>query len=74
VVSVLVGDPGRAFEAAGLLRDAGVRVGCFRPPSVPDGVSRLRFTARADLTDADVARAAEATASALASLGAATPA
>ena len=32
----------------------GVRVGCFRPPSVPDGVSRLRLTARADLTDADV--------------------
>ena len=32
----------------------GVRVGCFRPPSVPDGVSRLRLTARADLTDADL--------------------
>ena len=29
-----------------------MRVGCFRPPSVPDGVSRLRLTARADLTDA----------------------
>ncbi|WP_425528004.1 hypothetical protein [Yinghuangia seranimata] len=39
--------------------DAGVRVGCFRPPSVPDGISRLRLAARADLTDADVARALE---------------
>ncbi|MFD1213645.1 8-amino-7-oxononanoate synthase, partial [Arthrobacter sp. GCM10027362] len=31
------------------LEEAGVLVGCFRPPSVPDGVSRLRLTARADL-------------------------
>jgi 8-amino-7-oxononanoate synthase len=40
-------------------------VGCFRPPSVPDAGSRLRFTARADLTDADLDRAASATATAL---------
>ena len=40
-------------------RSAGVWVGCFRPPSVPDGISRLRLTARADLTDADVDRAVE---------------
>ncbi len=69
VVSVLVGDPGRAVQAAADLRDDGIRVGCFRPPSVPDGVSRLRFTARADLTDADVARAVVATRAALAPAG-----
>ncbi len=28
-----------------------VRVGCFRPPSVPDGVSRLRLTVNAGLPD-----------------------
>lgn len=65
VVSVLVGDPGRAAAAAAALREDGVQVGCFRPPSVPDGVSRLRFTARADLTEADVSRAAQATSTAL---------
>jgi 8-amino-7-oxononanoate synthase len=48
--------PGLAAERAARLLAAGVRVGCFRPPSVPDGVSRLRLTARADLADADLAR------------------
>jgi len=57
VVSVLVGDAGRAADAAAAALAAGVRVGCFRPPSVPDGVSRLRLTARADLTDDEAARA-----------------
>ena len=37
--------------------EAGVLVGCFRPPSVPDKVSRLRLTARADLTEAELDRA-----------------
>lgn len=68
VVSVLVGDPGRALAVATALRDDGVLVGCFRPPSVPDGLSRLRFTARADLTDDDVARAGELTRKVLADL------
>jgi 8-amino-7-oxononanoate synthase len=60
VVSVLVGDPGRAADAAAALLADGVRVGCFRPPSVPDGISRLRLTARADLTDDEVAQATAA--------------
>ena len=37
----------------------GIRIGCFRPPSTPDGISRLRLTAHADHTDEDVARAAK---------------
>ncbi|HSA49971.1 MAG TPA: 8-amino-7-oxononanoate synthase, partial [Yinghuangia sp.] len=59
VASVLIGAPESAFEAARRSAEMGVRVGCFRPPSVPDGLSRLRLAARADLTDADVARALE---------------
>jgi 8-amino-7-oxononanoate synthase len=54
VVSLPMTSPTSAFEAAARLLDQGIRVGCFRPPSVPDGVSRLRLTARANLTDADV--------------------
>ena len=57
VVSVLIGDAGAAVAAAKACLERGVRVGCFRPPSVPDGRSRLRLTARADLTDADLDRA-----------------
>ncbi len=57
VTSVLVGSPADAVAAAERCRVQGVHVGCFRPPSVPDGISRLRLTARADLTDMDVERA-----------------
>jgi 8-amino-7-oxononanoate synthase len=56
VVSLPMSSPSTAVAAAAHLLGCGVRVGCFRPPSVPDGVSRLRLTARADLTDADLDR------------------
>lgn len=54
VVSVRAPSPEDAVAWAARCAERGVRVGCFRPPSVPDGVSRLRLTARADLTDAEV--------------------
>lgn len=60
VTSVILGDPDRTVAAAELCAEHGVRVGCFRPPSVPDGRSRLRLTARADLTDEDFARVSTA--------------
>ncbi|WP_163375404.1 8-amino-7-oxononanoate synthase [Dietzia sp. Alg238-R159] len=59
VVSVVLSDPARAVSAAGRCLELGVRVGCFRPPSVPEGTARLRLTARADLSDADLARASD---------------
>lgn len=59
VVSVRAPSPEQAVSWAQECRDAGVWVGCFRPPSVPDGISRLRLTARADLTEEELDRAAE---------------
>ncbi|MEU5162086.1 8-amino-7-oxononanoate synthase [Streptomyces sp. NPDC020875] len=57
VVSVRAPSPEAAVRWAADCRTAGLQVGCFRPPSVPDGVSRLRLTARADLTDEQIAAA-----------------
>ncbi|GAA4878327.1 8-amino-7-oxononanoate synthase [Kitasatospora terrestris] len=57
VVSVRAPGPEAAVRWAADCRTAGLAVGCFRPPSVPDGISRLRLTARADLTDTQIAEA-----------------
>jgi 8-amino-7-oxononanoate synthase len=57
VVSVRAPSPEQAVRWAADCRAAGLAVGCFRPPSVPDGISRLRLAARADLTGAEIERA-----------------
>lgn len=57
VISVRAPSPDDALEWSTRCREAGVIVGCFRPPSVPDQVSRLRLTVRADLTEAELDRA-----------------
>lgn len=55
VVSVVLGEAQVAYDAAQACRARGLDVGCFRPPSVPAGTSRLRLTARANLTDDELA-------------------
>ncbi|MHA6622030.1 8-amino-7-oxononanoate synthase [Pseudonocardia sp. DLS-67] len=55
VVAVVLGDPDVAVAAARRCAERGLRVGCFRPPSVPEGTSRLRLTARATVTAAELA-------------------
>lgn len=53
VLSVPMPSPYVAIAAQAECLEHGVRVGCFRPPSVPDGVSRLRITTNAGVpTDA----------------------
>ncbi|MEU0782084.1 8-amino-7-oxononanoate synthase [Streptomyces sp. NPDC006173] len=59
VVSVRAPSPERALSWAADCREAGLAVGCFRPPSVPDGVSRLRLTARADLSEEQIEHAVD---------------
>lgn len=59
VVAVRAPSPESAVAWAAACRAEGLAVGCFRPPSVPDGVSRLRLTARCDLTDAEVVGAVD---------------
>lgn len=57
VVSIPMPSPQAAVAAARDCYAAGVRVAAFRPPSVPDGVSRLRVTARASLDTDQLDRA-----------------
>ena len=57
VLSVPMSSPQAAVAAQQSALRAGLRVGCFRPPSVPDGISRLRITASAGLEDDDWGRA-----------------
>ncbi|WP_353107621.1 8-amino-7-oxononanoate synthase [Gordonia sp. (in: high G+C Gram-positive bacteria)] len=71
VVSLIVGDPAAAVAAAQECRDRGVLVGCFRPPSVPEGTSRLRLTMRADVDDATITTVAAVVRNALGMAGAA---
>ena len=59
VVSVPMPGPREAVRAAEVCLENGVRVGSFRPPSVPDGISRLRLTAHAGLSSDDLDRACE---------------
>jgi len=60
VLAVPLGDPHIALHAQRVCAEHGVRVGCFRPPSVPTEGSCLRLTARADLAEAQLAIAARA--------------
>jgi 8-amino-7-oxononanoate synthase len=58
VVRVPASGPAEALEWQQRCLAAGVRVGCFRPPSVPEDGSCLRLTARAALTASQVEHAA----------------
>lgn len=57
VLSVPAPGPEAAVAWAADCRDRGIAVGCFRPPSTPDGSSRLRLTLNAGITPADFDRA-----------------
>ncbi|MBA3780338.1 MAG: 8-amino-7-oxononanoate synthase [Nocardioides sp.] len=59
VLSVPMPSPYVALQAQAECLEHGVRVGCFRPPSVPDGVSRLRITTNAGVPDDYWARTCE---------------
>ena len=51
IVPYLIGTSSRAVIKAAELRRKGFYVLPVRPPTVPEGTSRLRFSLRADLTD-----------------------
>ena len=60
IVPMIVGDEQGALGASAALEDAGFLVTPIRPPTVPAGTSRLRFTFTAEHTDSQVAALAAA--------------
>lgn len=60
VVPVLVGEARPALRLAEALQRRGIHVQAVRPPTVPDGTSRLRLTTSAAQSEADIERAIEA--------------
>src|SRR6516165_716815 len=59
IVPLIVGDTAAALAASDLLRDNGFLVIAIRPPTVPPGTARLRFSFTALHDDDDIARLAE---------------
>jgi 8-amino-7-oxononanoate synthase len=57
IVPLLFGDPHAALEACERALDRGVFAQAIRPPTVPEGTSRLRLVARADHDAAELAAA-----------------
>jgi 8-amino-7-oxononanoate synthase len=60
VLPVVIGEPDAAMALSARLLDAGVLVTAIRPPSVPEGTSRLRATVMATHTDTEIERATAA--------------
>ena len=56
IVPVILGDEHRTLDAAARLEDAGLLGVAIRPPTVPPGTSRIRFTLSAAHTDSDIER------------------
>jgi 8-amino-7-oxononanoate synthase len=60
IVPVILGSPERATAASAALLERDVFVQAIRPPTVPEGTSRLRIVPMASHSDAQVARAIDA--------------
>lgn len=58
IVPIVLGDTETTLNASRMLEDEGFLVAAIRPPTVPNGTSRLRLTFTAAHPDAEIARLA----------------
>jgi glycine C-acetyltransferase/8-amino-7-oxononanoate synthase len=65
IVPLVVGDAAAAMDACERALERGVYAQAIRPPTVPEGTSRLRLAVMASHTEAELRRAASVLASAL---------
>lgn len=56
IVPLIIGDPATTLALSQALEEAGFLVAAIRPPTVPEGTARLRFTFSAAHQDDDIAR------------------
>jgi 7-keto-8-aminopelargonate synthetase-like enzyme len=59
IVPVLVGDVGRAMNLGARLRDSGIIAVGIRPPTVPEGTARIRFSVTLAHSEDNLQQAAE---------------
>jgi 8-amino-7-oxononanoate synthase len=60
IVPVVIGDAERALAASGRILEQGICAPAIRPPSVPQGSSRIRTTVMATHSDEEIDRAVKA--------------
>lgn len=60
IVPLVVGESGAALKKAADLKDRGFLVFPIRPPTVPEGTSRIRFSLNAALGESEIDRLTEA--------------
>jgi len=60
IIPLQIGESARAVAAAEELRAHGLFVPAVRPPTVPEGTARLRFSITRHLSEADLQQAATA--------------
>ena len=65
IIPIAIGEPERATAACARAMDAGVYAQAIRPPTVPDGTSRLRLTVMASHRPAELREAAAVIAAAV---------
>ena len=58
IVPLVIGEAAAALAASSLLAESGFLVAAIRPPTVPPGTARLRFTFTAGHPEAEIARLA----------------
>lgn len=69
IIPIMIGDPDRAMAACRRALDEGVYAQAIRPPTVPEGTSRLRLTVMASHEPVELERAAEIIARAVRGVG-----
>ncbi|MCA0756273.1 8-amino-7-oxononanoate synthase [Paenibacillus sp. N4] len=69
IIPVMAGDSAASLRFSDALAGEGIAAAAIRPPTVPEGTARIRFSLSASHTEADLRRAAEVIGRTAAALG-----